>query len=252
MRFRELRKRARYVAHGDKSLPGLEMDGFRVLNKNTSFLDDPKFDAAWRFAEQGNKEAWAKLGHVPDVRWRAHVCCWAALNASKLEGDFVEFGVNAGLFSMTVCDYLDFDKLNKQFYLFDTYEGIPTQGLASSEKAIAIKRNNKFYIDVYDIAKRNFARFPNASLVKGALPQTLDVTAIEKISYLSVDLNSARYEKECIERVWDRIVPGGHIVLDDYAFKDLEEQYDMWNEFTAKRAHMVLTLPTGQGLIIKH
>ncbi|WP_331374693.1 hypothetical protein [Sinorhizobium chiapasense] len=107
-------------------------------------------------------------------------------------------------------------------------------------------------IDVYDIAKRNYSRFLNASRVKGALPQTLEVTAIEKISHLSMDLNSARYEKECIVRVSDGIVPGGHIVLEDYAFKDLGEQYDMRNESTAKRALMVLILPTGKGLIVKH
>lgn len=67
-----------------------------------------------------------------------------------------------------------------------------------------------------------------------------------------MDLNSARYEKECIVRVSDGIVPGGHIVLEDYAFKDLGEQYDMRNESTAKRALMVLILPTGKGLIVKH
>ncbi len=72
------------------------------------------------------------------------------------------------------------------------------------------------------------------------------------IAYLSVDLNVAKYEQQCIERVWDRLVPGAHIVLDDYAFVGHEDQYDMWNEFTSLKNHMVLTLPTGQGLIIKN
>lgn len=230
----------------------MEMDNVRVVKKNTSFLDEPRFKAAWEFSRKGNEEAWKKQGNVPDIRWRAHVCCWAAHNVSGLEGDFVEFGVHGGLLSMAICHYLDFAKADKRFYLFDTYEGIPTGDLSGEEKATADTRNGSYYFDVFAIATRNFAPFPNAVLVKGALPKTLNETPISKIAYLSIDLNSARYERECIERVWDRIVPGGHVVLDDYAFKNHEDQYDMWNEFTASRGHMVLTLPTGQGLIVKH
>ncbi|OOG65845.1 methyltransferase [Sinorhizobium sp. A49] len=252
MGFGAVKRRIRYALKGVDALPGMQMDGVRVTDKNTSFLDDPKFQAAWEFARKGNEEAWYKLGYVPDIRWRAHVCCWAAHNVANLEGDFVEFGVHGGILSMAVCHYLDFAKADKKFYLFDTYEGIPTDGLSGVDLTEADKRNSSLYFDVFKIATRNFSPFPNAVLVKGTLPTTLDATPISKIAYLSVDLNSTRYEKECIERTWDRIVPGGHIVLDDYAHKRHEDQYDMWNQFTAERGHMVLTLPTGQGLIVKH
>lgn len=251
MRIREVRRRLRYLAKGDASLPGYQADGFRTLNKNTDFMNEPRFAAAWRFAEEGNREAWAKRKRVPDVRWRAHTCCFAAKRALKLEGDFVEFGVNAGLLSMTVCAYLDFGALDRRFWLFDTFEGIPDGHMSAREATLASERNQGIYSDVYEIAKRNFSKFQNAILIKGMLPDTLNAAPIGKIAYLSIDLNVAQYERACIERVWDRVVPGATIVLDDYAFFGSEEQNAMWNEFAAAKGQAILTLPTGQGLIIK-
>ncbi|WP_018240126.1 TylF/MycF/NovP-related O-methyltransferase [Ensifer sp. BR816] len=251
MGIREFKRRFRFLVSGEESLPGYQADGFRVTNKNIEFMKEPKFAAAWRFSEAGNREAWAKRKRVPDVRWRAHTCCFAAQRALKLDGDFVEFGVNAGLLSMTVCEYLDFGSLDRKFWLFDTFAGIPEGKMTAREAALAKQRNVGIYFDVYNIAKRNFAKFQNAVLVKGFLPQTLDGIPISKIAYLSIDLNVARYEKECIDRVWDKVVPGASIVLDDYAFVGCEEQNAMWNEFAAVHGQSILTLPTGQGLMIK-
>jgi O-methyltransferase len=251
MRARELRRRLKYLLSGDSTLPGYAADGFRTYNKNTDFKDEPRFAAAWAFAEEGNREAWKKRGRVPDVRWRAHTCCWAASRALKLEGDFVEFGVNAGLLSMTVCRYLDFGTIDRKFWLFDTFEGIPAGEMTMDEEHFRKQRNQGIYFDVFEIAKRNFAPFPNAVLVRGALPASLDGVSIDRIAYLSVDLNAASYEKASIERVWDRVVPGAAIVLDDYAFESHEEQNRMWNAFAADHGQVVLTLPTGQGLIVK-
>lgn len=39
------------------------------------------------------------------------------------EGDFVECGVNRGGLSRAVMHYVDFERLDKQFWLLDTFEG---------------------------------------------------------------------------------------------------------------------------------
>ncbi|MFO1034702.1 MAG: hypothetical protein U1E15_11705 [Hyphomicrobiales bacterium] len=46
------------------------------------------------------------LGGPRDLRWRAHICVWAAVNASRIEGDFAEFGVDTAITSGTVAKYL--------------------------------------------------------------------------------------------------------------------------------------------------
>jgi hypothetical protein len=224
--------------------------GLGVKGRNLGFMEEPRFKKAVEFSETGNIEGWVNVGAVPKIRWRMHTCIWAAMNGMHLEGDFVECGVHTGLLSMAVCDYLDFEKVDKKFYLFDTFEGIPLERLEGAERAHS-EELNKLYLDVFDIATRNFSRFPNAELVRGPLPGTLDNVEISKIAYLSMDLNSEKYEKETIELLWDKLVPGAMIVLDDYAFGGHEAQYKMWNEYAQSKGKIVYTLPSGQGLLQK-
>ncbi len=223
-------------------------DGVGVIGKSLDFLKDPKFVAAWEFTSKGNDGSWP--GGTPDVRWRAHMACWAASHGLNLEGDFVECGVNTGLFSMTLCHYLDFDKIDKNLYLFDTYAGIPLQDLSGAELEHA-QEINSHYFDCFAIATENFKSYPNAKLVKGMLPQSLAEAPLGKIAYLSVDLNNSVAEKGVIEALWPRLTPSAIVLIDDYAFAGLGPQKAMWDAFARSQNRMVATLPTGQGLLIR-
>jgi O-methyltransferase len=227
-------------------------DGLAVKYRNLSFMSDPAFVSAWNDAVRLNQEGWAKNKRgVPDVRWRAHICCWAAQSVLDLDGDFVECGVHTGLMSLTVAKYLNFQSSHKKFWLFDTFSGIPIERLDGKEREMAEGFNTRTYFDVLEIAKRNFSQFHNAHIVQGVLPQSLATVEIDKICYLSVDLNNTIAEKETIEALWPRVVRGGMIVLDDYGFKGHEAQHEMWNDFARRNGRMIATLPTGQGLLIK-
>lgn len=227
-------------------------DGLGVKGRIMEFMDNPRFAEAWLVSADANQAGWVKSGGVPDIRWRAHTCCWAAEHALKLPGDFAEFGVHTGILSITICEFLpELSSSGKKFYLFDTFEGIPTEKLSESEADSAAQINKNLYFDVFEIAQKNFSKYPYVSLVKGYLPEAVDDVDIEQISYASIDLNSARYEKLTIEKIWDRIVPSGIVVLDDYLHTGHYEQYTMWNEFAQNKNASILSLPTGQGLLIK-
>src|SRR5947209_2318479 len=62
-------------------------DGLAVSGKNLFALTESAFDCAYKEAARLNTAGWPD--GVPDIRWRAHVCCWAATNALSLQGDFV-------------------------------------------------------------------------------------------------------------------------------------------------------------------
>lgn len=226
-------------------------DGVGVRGKTLAFLDEPDFARGWAAAERLNAEGWEKAGGVPDVRWRAHVCVWAASNCLRLKGDFVECGVHTGLFALSIINALGFREQDRQFWLFDTFEGIPLDTVGEADRDLAAQLNTRIYSDVYALAMRNFADVPNARLVKGLLPATLDASPIGDVAFLSIDLNNAEAERSCIVRLWDRLVPGAMVVIDDYAFAGHEPQYAMWNEFAAAHDRRILTLPTGQGLLVR-
>lgn len=229
--------------------PDYRADGIGLNGKNVSALAEPTFDKAYNEASRLNAEGWR--GEAPDIRWRAHICCWAAQNALSLQGDFVECGVHTGLLSLTVAHFLDFAKLDRKFWLLDTFKGIPLDRVATHEKAHAAELNTVLYFDCYDLALRNFAPFPNARLVRGTLPDSLTETQIDRIAYLSMDLNNANGEMATIEHLWPKLSPGGIVVIDDYAFTGYEPQFHAWNDFAHSKGQMILTVPTGQGILIK-
>ena len=80
------------------------------------------------------------------------------------------------------------------------------------------------YEECFDLARRNFQPFPRAQLVRGKVPDTLSQAAIEKVSYLSLDMNIAAPEIAAIEFFWDKLAEGAFVLLDDYGWTHHVEQ----------------------------
>ena len=185
------------------------------------------------------------------IEWRVYVCCWAAFHASKLPGDFVECGVNTGIYSFAVCKFIDFNSLDKSFFLFDTFTGIPEEQMLDTERVNRLAENESRYEECYELAKNSFSEYRRAQLVRGVVPESLDDVSIDKVCYLSIDMNIAYPEVAAIEFFWDKLVPGAPVVLDDYGWTNNIEQKRAMDAFAAKKGVMILTMPTGQGLLIK-
>lgn len=216
-----------------------------IWGRNVPFAD-AAFAKAYSDTTQFTTDRLRRL----DIRWRAYVCCWAAKQALATKGDFVECGVNTGILSGTICRYLSFGELDRKFWLLDTYEGIPDE-LAKETERGTVKSHNRHYSDVWEIANKNFAAFPNTQLVRGKVPGTLADVKTDAISYLSIDMNIAAPERAALEHFWPNLAVGGVVVLDDYGFAGHDEQRLSADEFAASVRHMILALPTGQGLIVK-
>lgn len=227
-----------------KPRPAYKTGSLSIANQNFERLTEPRFLSAYNFAIAGYGRDFG------EHRWHALNCVTAAQQALLTDGDFVECGVNTGILSMTICSCLDFGKLNRTFYLFDTFAGVPLDGLSGAERDQArVVNARQGYSDVYEQAKANFSLWPNVTLVRGALPDTLNAIKDRHIAYLSIDLNSATYEMQVIERLWKQLSPGAVVVLDDYGWDSHKRSFDAWNEFSAKVNHPIFQLPTGQGLI---
>jgi hypothetical protein len=225
-------------------------DGLGSRGKSLKALHDPAFVKAW--AETGANYTEITGNEIPDIRWRSHIAVWAAHHGLSLEGDFVDCGVWTGIMAQMICRLTDLHKSNKSYWLFDTWTGIPTAGLVGSDLSRANKHNSSTYHQhsAFDAVKANFAKWKNCKLVQGVLPQSIETVKIEKISYLSVDLNNSVAEKGCLDLLWPKLVPGAFVVIDDYDWNGNDLQRDMWDSFAASKHKMIATLPTGQGLII--
>ena len=68
---------------------------------------------------------------------------------------------------------------------------------------------------------------------------------------MSIDMNSVNPEVAALDYFWDKLSKGGMIILDDYAYVTCDLQYEAHNNWAKGKGIKILTLPTGQGLIIK-
>jgi len=98
---------------------------------------------------------------------------------------------------------------------------------------------------------QTFAAFPGVEIVKGIVPDTLDQVTSDAICYLSLDMNNTAPEIAAAQHFWDRLVSGGMIVLDDYGWRKQINQKIAFDQFAEAHGIKILSLPTGQGLIIK-
>jgi hypothetical protein len=238
-----------------KKIPGtVRLYAFLQVLLRPTYREDGLWSAhnADFLAEESFRRSYgAALERQPgtEMRWRTHVALWAGHQAIRLAGDFVECGVNRAFLSSAIMTSLDFAQhRDRHFYLFDTFDGLAPQWIGPEDKAAHWNE----YEDVYEDVARAFQNYPNVTLVRGAVPATLPGAGVEKVAYLSIDMNCAAPEIEALRFFWPKMVVGGLVLLDDYGWAGHEAQKRGADEFADSVGARILCLPTGQGLLIKH
>jgi len=226
-----------------------DQDGLRSIH-NHEFMDDPAFQKAYQrgIRAAGDDYRW---------HWRVHVGLWAAACAARLEGDFVECGVNRGFLASAIMDYLNWDSLGKHFYLLDTFRGMDERFISPEDKASgALEKNAQnlasgFYVHGIEEVRANFSQWKNVSLIEGSIPETLPLVRTNNIAYVHLDMNCSIPEIAAIQFSWERLVPGAFVLLDDYAFYGYVSEKIAMDRFAQEKGINILSLPTGQGLLVK-
>lgn len=215
-------------------------EGGMATMHSGAFLKEPKYKAAYEAALRHQK--------IMDFHWRVHTVMWAATQALRHPGDFVECGVNRGFLSRAVIDYVNFGQQKERiFYLFDTFNG-PVAALLSEDDHAA-RRN--VYSECFEFVKNAFSDVPNIRIVRGAVPNSLSTVSISRVAYLSLDMNCAMPEYAALTHFWPKMVSGGIVVFDDYEFIGFENQRIAADRFAESVGVKILTLPTSQGILIK-
>jgi O-methyltransferase len=216
--------------------PGFHFaDNFLTWGRNNSMFEDAPFVKAW----QGNIESEADFAIV----WRRYVLACAAFHAVHLDGDFVECGCYRGVGVKTVVDYLGGTAFPRTFWGYDLFDHSPEMehhSMADHGPGLA------------DEIRAKFAAYPQVNIIQGEIPTVFAGQSPERIGYLHIDLNQATAEVAALDALFDRVVPAGIVILDDYewamAYRRQKLTEDPWFQ---SRGYRVMPLPTGQGLIIK-
>lgn len=229
-RFRDLMEEAKSLV-----APGYYLgDNLFTWGRNNSSLEDVPFRNAWK----------SNVANAADeaIVWRRYILACAAYHCVQLSGDFVECGVYIGTGIKTVIDYLGGTSFPKTFWGYDTfdYHPVPGHAFVGQEEGL------------FEKVKQRFINYPQVNLVKGLLPDSFAEGIPESIAYMHIDLNNVEGELAVLDRLFDRVVSGGIIIMDDYEWSGIyrpqKKGEDPW---FAERNYRVFPLPTGQGLIIK-
>jgi len=151
------------------------------------------------------------------------------IEKNNIGGCFVECGVAQGgssaLMALVAHDY----KKNRKIWLFDSFEGLPE----STEKDYDEKEQSTgkhisplekgFCLGAYQkVEKLLFSKFglnkKNVFMIKGWFRNTLPKyrNKIDKISLLRIDADWYESTKCCLENLYDNVIEGGFIIIDDY------------------------------------
>jgi hypothetical protein len=241
---------AGYVVFNTNSPRHYARDSLFTTNSD-HFREDPLFQAAYaRGVAAGN-------GVDPHHEWRVHVALWAAQAARRVPGDFVECGVNAGFVSSAIMQRLDWARVDKRFFLIDSFQGpvasqfskaeIDAGRLGVVEEAMAAGG----YITDLERVRTNFAEWPNANVVQGVVPDVLATLDIAQAAFVHIDMNCVYPEQAALAFFWERMAPGGIILFDDYVYFGNRQLTEAIDQATRRLGAQILSLPTGQGLILK-
>ncbi len=209
-------------------------DNLFTWARNNSFIEDAAFASAYESNVLDSSDR--------AIAWRRYILACAAYHCIQLTGDFVECGVYAGTGIKTVMDYLGGPAFPRNFWGYDTYDFNPVPGHTFHGQGEGL----------YDRVKQRFSDYRQVKLVKGLLPDSFAQGMPDSIAYLHIDLNDAGAELAVLNRLFDRVVSGGIVIMDDYEwsgfYRAQKKAEDPWFE---QKNYRVFPLPTGQGIVLK-
>jgi O-methyltransferase len=229
-------------------------DRLLTLDKSAGFLNDPAFRKAYD-AVRGSHQYDQYVGpHT--IAWRLHTLVWAAKCGMAVEGDFVECGVFKGDMAWVVSKSVNFHTANKQFYLYDTFDGFADKYSSNAdfpENPHFMDYANEHYRnpELYPYVCGRFSDRTDVKVIKGVVPDILHEQSPEKIAFMHIDLNSPAAEIGALEILFPRMSPGAVLVFDDYGWKQFHKQKEAEDLFMKKLGYEIMELPTGQGLVVK-
>lgn len=162
----------------------------------------------------------------------------SAAERDRLEGCFVECGVwNGG--SAGIMAYNARGNNNREAWLFDSWEGLPKPGKHDVNCQGEILKKGACLGSLSEVEELFFKKLKldrkRNHLIKGFFEKTFKNYRknIKHIAILHIDCDFYEPVKLCLNEFYDKVVPGGYVVIDDYGYwKGCRKAV---NEFIKKR-----------------
>jgi hypothetical protein len=187
------------------------------------------------------------------LMWRHYIVFWSSRYASQWTNcsikNLVECGVCDGLtvyFAMSAMT----GRNRYKTFLYDAWEGMISKYLLESEMEIVGAYS---YLNI-DNTKRNLAEFKeDVTFIKGIIPESFKTADNPtELVWLHIDLNSALPTIAALQLFYEKLLPGGIVLFDDYCWPESYDTKLAIDRFILSKRGILLPLPTGQAIFFKH
>jgi O-methyltransferase len=178
---------------------------------------------------------------------RCYMLLSLARNAVNLPGDFAECGVWKGGTALMLARVLK-DRTDKTLYLFDSFEGLPEvdpekdswfqKGQYSTGSMTVVKDLLRDFQSIVDIRP-------------GWIPDTFNGLENRRYAFVHIDVDIYQSNLDCCKYFYPRMIAGGVMLFDEYAFAAAAGEKQAVDEFFADKPEIPIVLVTGQALVLK-
>ena len=213
--------------------------------------DDIAVDTIRRVQPRTMTGHWKLFGLILATRY---------IETHRIPGDVVECGVwRGGSMQAVALTLLERGETDRELHLFDTFEGMPPPTAHDRRKGVSaeelLSRQTRDH-NVWAIASLEDVRegmeelgYPTERIRyhKGLVEDTIPERAPEQIAILRLDTDWYESTKHELDHLYDRLSPGGVLILDDYGHWDGARKAT--DEFLERTGVRLLLLPLSGGRI---
>ena len=159
--------------------------------------------------------------------------CVESVLDNDVAGDFIETGVWRG----GACIYMRAilyvrGVTDRNVWVADSFEGLPkpdTSYPADADDRYWMREDLRVSMEE---VQQNFRKYglldDQVRFLKGWFKDTLPLAPIEKLAILRLDGDMYSSTIEALNALYDRVSPGGYVIVDDYALKGAREATDFF------------------------
>jgi hypothetical protein len=161
-----------------------------------------------------------------------------------IEGDVAELGVYKGNTAMILAAMAR--RFGTTAWLLDTYEGFA----ASDLQGVDADKQMEFADTSLEAVQRRVGK-QNVQFVKGYFPATASqIPDDRRFCFVHIDCDLYAPMRSALEYFYDRLVPGGYLLMHDYSSLHWDGAERAVDEFFADKPECVISVPDSAGSVV--
>ncbi|KAB1910356.1 TylF/MycF family methyltransferase [Micromonospora tulbaghiae] len=163
--------------------------------------------------------------------------CMEQVLSDDVPGDFIETGVWRGGVCIFMRAFLEaYGVKNRRIWVADSFEGIPDVGEDGHplDVRLGLHRANETLGVPMEVVKANFARYDllddQVQFLPGWFRDSLPTAPVERIAILRLDGDLYESTMDALNSLYDKVSPGGFVIVDDYALRSCRRAIDEFRD----------------------